>query len=91
MKNRRAMKLLQNRMALIGIVLRGSSYVFRAYGDPAHAARWGRVFAVSSLVTPLVLGGLFNYWWWGQEGAKVLGTDFLRFLFRPSVRSHARN
>ena len=43
-------------LALLGIVLRGSSYVFRAYGDPAHAARWGVVFAVSSLVTPLVLG-----------------------------------
>lgn len=43
-------------LALIGIVLRGSAYVFRAYGDPAHAARWGVVFAVSSLVTPLVLG-----------------------------------
>lgn len=45
-------------VALIGIVLRGSAFSFRAYGD-SHAAgerRWGRVFSIASLVTPLILG-----------------------------------
>lgn len=65
-----------------------------------HAAGWivasililGVGWGVETLaLTPLVLGGLFNYWWWGREGAKVLGTHFLRFLFGPLVRSHARN
>jgi cytochrome d ubiquinol oxidase subunit II len=46
-------------IALVGIVLRGSSFVFRSYGvesDSAEEHRWGRVFAVASTVTPLVLG-----------------------------------
>ena len=43
---------------LVGIVLRGSSFVFRSYGarDDASQQRWGRVFAAASVVTPLVLG-----------------------------------
>ncbi len=43
---------------LVGIVLRGSAFVFRAYGpdDPRHEWFWGRVFAVASTITPLFLG-----------------------------------
>ena len=43
---------------LIGIVLRGSSFVFRSYGarDDLTQARWGRVFAIASTVTPVALG-----------------------------------
>jgi cytochrome bd ubiquinol oxidase subunit II len=43
---------------LIGIVLRGSSFVFRSYGvrDDASQRRWDHVFAVASTVTPVVLG-----------------------------------
>lgn len=43
---------------LIGIVLRGASFAFRSYdfaGDRGQE-RWGMVFAISSLVTPLLLG-----------------------------------
>ena len=45
-------------IVLVGIVLRGSAFVFRAYGprDPRHEWLWGRVFAVASTVTPLSLG-----------------------------------
>jgi cytochrome d ubiquinol oxidase subunit II len=45
-------------LILIGIVLRGASYVFRAYGSHGEAAQaaWGRVFGASSAVTPLLLG-----------------------------------
>jgi cytochrome bd ubiquinol oxidase subunit II len=45
-------------IALVGIVLRGAGYVYRAYGDGAAGgeALWGRVFAVCSLVTPFALG-----------------------------------
>jgi cytochrome d ubiquinol oxidase subunit II len=45
-------------LVLIGIVLRGSSFVFRAY-DPKPSAmerQWERIFAVASLVTPFLLG-----------------------------------
>ncbi len=45
-------------LLLIGIVMRGSAFTFRTY-DSAHSAvqeRWGRVFAIASVVTPLLLG-----------------------------------
>jgi cytochrome bd ubiquinol oxidase subunit II len=43
---------------LVGIVLRGSAFVFRGYGraDRALADRWGLVFSVASVVTPICLG-----------------------------------
>ncbi|MCA9513779.1 MAG: cytochrome d ubiquinol oxidase subunit II [Myxococcales bacterium] len=43
---------------LVGIVLRGSAFVFRAYDPHGGVAvrRWSRVFAVSSAVTPFFLG-----------------------------------
>jgi cytochrome d ubiquinol oxidase subunit II len=45
-------------LMLVGIVLRGSSFVFRTYGsrDVANQQRWGRLFAVASIVTPILLG-----------------------------------
>jgi cytochrome d ubiquinol oxidase subunit II len=45
-------------LALLGIVLRGSSFAFRSYGartGPEQRA-WGRLFAVASTVTPFALG-----------------------------------
>jgi cytochrome bd ubiquinol oxidase subunit II len=43
---------------LIGIVLRGSAFAFRSYGGGRDVVqrRWGRVFAVASLITPILLG-----------------------------------
>ena len=45
-------------LMLAGIVLRGSAFVFRSYGAREEQAqlRWGRVFAIASLVTPVLLG-----------------------------------
>lgn len=45
-------------LILLGIVLRGSAFTFRSYGadDEPAQRRWGRVFSVASLVTPLLLG-----------------------------------
>src|SRR3954468_18041550 len=45
-------------LMLVGIVLRGSSFVFRSYGarDDATQQRWSRVFAMASVITPLLLG-----------------------------------
>jgi cytochrome d ubiquinol oxidase subunit II len=45
-------------LMLVGIVFRGSAFVFRHYdvkGDPVQR-RWGRVFAVGSIVSPFFLG-----------------------------------
>ena len=45
-------------LMLVGIVLRGSAFTFRSYGGEGDAGerRWGRVFAVASIVTPVMLG-----------------------------------
>jgi cytochrome d ubiquinol oxidase subunit II len=45
-------------LILFGIVLRGSSYVFRAYfaGDVRTQLHWGKIFSISSSITPLFLG-----------------------------------
>lgn len=45
-------------LMLVGIVLRGSAFIFRSYDNQEMKAqcRWGRIFAIASLVTPLLLG-----------------------------------
>jgi len=50
-------------LMLVGIVLRGSAFTFRSHyghdgehGDPGTSARWGRVFAIASVGTPVMLG-----------------------------------
>jgi len=45
-------------LMLIGIVLRGSAFVFRSSGTggPNERWRWGRVFAFSSTIPPVLLG-----------------------------------
>ena len=45
-------------LMLIGIVLRGSAFTFRAHHgeDSAMPLHWGRVFAVASTLTPVFLG-----------------------------------
>jgi cytochrome d ubiquinol oxidase subunit II len=44
---------------LIGIVLRGSAFVFRSYG-PYGRNRWGLAFAIASVITPLLLGSIIG-------------------------------
>jgi cytochrome d ubiquinol oxidase subunit II len=45
-------------LMLVGIVLRGSAFTFRSYGldDSRSQRRWGQIFAIASLLTPLLLG-----------------------------------
>src|SRR5262247_2993236 len=45
-------------LMLIGIVLRGSAFTFRSYDrrEDNVQRRWGHVFAVASLITPILLG-----------------------------------
>jgi cytochrome bd ubiquinol oxidase subunit II len=45
-------------LVLIGIVLRGASFVFRAYGAVSTTVQglWGHVFGAASAVTPVLLG-----------------------------------
>jgi cytochrome d ubiquinol oxidase subunit II len=45
-------------IALLGIVLRGAAFAFRAHGAPEESTTtpWGLAFGVASIVTPFVLG-----------------------------------
>lgn len=44
-------------LMLLGIVFRGAAFVFRTYDQPGNAQRrWGIVFSISSLMTPVLLG-----------------------------------
>lgn len=45
-------------LMLIGIVLRGSAFTFRTYDSQRDEVqrRWGRVFAIASTITPVLLG-----------------------------------
>lgn len=45
-------------LLLVGIVLRGSAFTFRAYDSTKSPAQkyWGRIFSISSTITPVLLG-----------------------------------
>ncbi len=45
-------------LLLVGIVLRGSAFTFRAYDSTQSPVQkyWGRIFSVSSTITPVLLG-----------------------------------
>jgi cytochrome d ubiquinol oxidase subunit II len=49
-------------LLLIGIVLRGSAFVFRSYGSRTKERRktWGLAFAVASTAAPLLLGAIIG-------------------------------
>lgn len=52
-------------LALIGIMLRGASFVFRSYQSQhaeaaAETSAWGVVFGIASIISPLLLGAAFG-------------------------------
>lgn len=71
-------------LVLIGIVMRGSAFVFRAYGhaDRRHERFWGRVFGIASTATPLFLGVIVGA---VTEGALPAAPDasFVTVFIRP--------
>ncbi|HKX28415.1 MAG TPA: cytochrome d ubiquinol oxidase subunit II [Blastocatellia bacterium] len=74
-------------LMLIGIVLRGSAFTFRAYDKHADQGqrRWGRIFAIASLVTPIVLGMTVGAIASGRiiiDNGRVT-TDFVSSWFAP--------
>jgi cytochrome d ubiquinol oxidase subunit II len=60
-------------LMLVGIVFRGSAFVFRSYGarDDAAQRRWGRVFAIASTITPVLLGVIIGAITSGAVGIAV--------------------
>jgi cytochrome d ubiquinol oxidase subunit II len=71
---------------LIGIVLRGSAFVFRAYG-PHGRNRWGLAFASASVITPVLLGSIIGSVATGavaDAAARIGGAvDFFDVFVRP--------
>src|SRR6185436_1148686 len=52
-------------LALLGIMLRGASFIFRSYQSrqqeaAAKTSAWGIVFGVASIITPILLGIAFG-------------------------------
>jgi cytochrome d ubiquinol oxidase subunit II len=59
-------------LAMIGIVFRGSAFVFRAYGPSQQHDRWGWVFAGASAGTPILLGLIVGAITQGETDASLL-------------------
>lgn len=71
-------------LLLVGIVLRGSAFTFRAYDSTNSPVQkhWGRIFSISSTITPVLLGVCVGAL---VSGALALpeGGDFLATYVRP--------
>jgi len=70
-------------LALAGIILRGSAFMFRAYGpaDTRFQRRWGLVFAGASLATPVLLGVVVGALTEGRLDLQATG--FMALYVRP--------
>jgi cytochrome d ubiquinol oxidase subunit II len=56
-------------LMLIGVVLRGSAFTFRSYDNSeVGRRRWNRVFSISSVVTPILLGAVIGAIATGEPG-----------------------
>jgi cytochrome d ubiquinol oxidase subunit II len=69
-------------LMLVGIVLRGSAFTFRSYGSEHDAAqlRWGRIFSIASVLTPLLLGVSLGAIAAGRVGGPLHGGFRERFV-----------
>ena len=70
-------------LMLVGIVLRGAAFAFRQYDDRRDEVqrRWGRVFAMASVVTPIFLGVCLGAITGGE--IRVRGDVVVSGFFRP--------
>jgi cytochrome d ubiquinol oxidase subunit II len=77
-------------LMLVGIVLRGSAFVFRQYGGGTHNVAWSRVFAVSSVLAPFMLGCVLGtmttgHAWWRPLPIVVGVLALAAFAFLAAV------
>ena len=76
-------------LMLFGIVLRGTAFVFRTYDDQSETThlRWSRVFAIASIITPIMLGVTLGAVASGSIHVNVetghVDTDFISSWFAP--------
>lgn len=64
-------------LMLVGIVLRGSAFTFRSYDsrDDGVQRRWGRMFAIASTITPVLIGIVIGAI--SSDKFQMRGLDFL--------------
>ncbi len=76
-------------LMLFGIVLRGTAFVFRTYDDQSESTqlRWSRIFAIASIITPIMLGVTLGAVASGTIHVNVetgqVDTDFVSSWFAP--------
>ena len=70
-------------LVLIGIVLRGSAFTFWRYGADEEQRHWGMVFAIASLMTPLLLGTTAGAIASGALGGGTRGDGFYTIYVTP--------
>ena len=73
-------------LMLFGIVLRGSAFTFRSYDSRRDSVqrRWGRIFAIASTVTPVLLGMIIGAVASGTVGEPPAGgAPFIDVYVRP--------
>lgn len=74
-------------LMLMGIVLRGSAFTFRAYdvrrSSGGGTRGWGRVFAIASVVTPILLGVCIGTIASGRLGGTRNAADVYAMYFGP--------
>lgn len=74
-------------LMLLGIVLRGSAFTFRSYDSRRDSVqrRWGRIFAIASMATPLLLGTILGAIATGAVGAQdpATATNFAEAYVSP--------
>jgi cytochrome d ubiquinol oxidase subunit II len=73
-------------LMLVGIVFRGSAFVFRSYGSrgAVDQRRWGLVFAIASAVTPVLLGVIIGAIAAGDVGAAAARLPGLAGATQPA-------
>ncbi|MBL9138753.1 MAG: hypothetical protein JNK85_22980 [Verrucomicrobiales bacterium] len=68
----------ENRIPSVGPLVVTQVLVLVSVGFLVLGFGWG---VEAFVVMPLILGALFNYWWWARQGSRILRTTFWRFLF----------
>lgn len=65
-------------LLLLGIIARGTAFTFRKYDSSKDEVqrRWGRIFAVASLITPILLGIIVGAISLGKISADIAGKTF---------------
>jgi cytochrome d ubiquinol oxidase subunit II len=72
-------------LMLIGVVLRGTAFTFRHYDDQHDRVqrRWGLVFSIASIITPVLLGVVVGAVVSGHIRAPSTGGDFITPWLAP--------